>query len=240
MEGHYRMNTVEPDLTYEERNYWAVYANEGICALKTLRGEYLGGTCVIAGNGPSLEDIPSYWLNEHTTFGVNYCHKREDFHPCFYVVGDVSVGEHEWAAAWLHHRMVPMFLPSPGMDSFGTDRADVYRYKRVKRKGRSVSAEMDPTIGIAFTSVTQAATMLAYYLGFCRILLVGLDGGDQTQHFYGKGYPNDYNRLGNEKIVSLWDEGFMLLNERMRGVEIINLSTRHHIPSLAHDNWRNF
>lgn len=233
------LNLVEPLLTPEQKLYWARRAVSGMRALQGLLGKF-SGTTLIVGNGQSLHDLPNSWLNQHFSFGVNYCHHRAGFYPPFYVVGDVSVAEHEWIQAASHHQGAAWFLPSPGMDSFGYEHARTYRYLRVLRHGKPVGHETDPRAGIAFTSVVHAATLLAAYLGFTRFLYVGLDGGDATQHFYGKGYPNDYNRLGNEKILRAWDEGFAVLRRLLPDCTFLNLSTRTHITTLARDRWEKY
>lgn len=146
---------------------------------RDLYNAHKNETCIIACNGPSLKDVPLDMLNDHITFGLNKCHLLKGFRPTYFVCVNPLVlaqlpsevyQQTYWkfttrllndSHAWtLRSMRTPMFSYSP-LD---------YVYEG--------------------HTVTFVALQLAFYMGFSRVIMVGLD------HKYEfAGMPNEQQLL---------------------------------------------
>jgi len=175
--------------------------------LAKLHNKYLGETCVIIGNGPSLNNIDFDILSNFKSFGVNGIFYKSDeipeWRPDFYVVEDTAVMKEnierikEYDCSYkffpslyktLHHksRNVYWFNMNRG---FYDESSEWFEFPRFSPdSSRRVYCGQ---------SVTIINLQLAYYMGFKKVLLVGMDF--------------NYEKVGNEivkghKLVSQSDD----------------------------------
>lgn len=182
------------------------------------KNKYAGETCVIIGNGPSLDDTSLYELGKkYVTFGSNKIYQYP-FTPTFYLCFDRDM-LHDCVPWLLDNRnyqpdaiFVPRSYPVPG--SIGLNVA------------YSLGFSPDASEGVYIAgTVTMIALQLAYYMGFTKALLVGLDHkykktgndgrpgskfvahGSDPDHFQGQGDPyftpgRIYNRPELDAVAS--------------------------------------
>ena len=122
--------------------------------------KYSEKTCVIIGNGPSLNHVPSMWLDKYVTFGSNRIYLK--YSPTFYVCTNPLVIKQNIEDIKL--------LRSIKFIRDGFDIGIGLRINPVRK------FSFNPHISIyeGYT-VTFVSLQLAYYMGFTTILLVGVD-----------------------------------------------------------------
>jgi len=203
-----------------------------------------GETCLIIGNGPSLNDIPNHFLNQYTTFGSNLINRRKGFTPTYYSTVDSRVmrefrGE---IMAKLFH--IPKFLPSPNLDQWTGPNIYRFRHRPGPLWPHALAGELWPREllhdkGITYTTVTHVLMQLAYYMGFNTMLFVGLDNTPRRgQHFYSgdewKGQPD----------MDVWDRGYGALRHGMimsrPTIKMWNLSTYSEVTTIPKGDWRDW
>jgi len=128
--------------------------------------KYTGETCVVIGNGPSLEQTPLDKLGEkYLMFGANKIYGR-GFVPNFWTCVDQDM-LHDCIPWMLSHeynayKFVPRNIPLPGASQLNV----------VIESDFSLDASEKVVIG---GTVTYVNLQLAYYMGFTTVLLVGVD-----------------------------------------------------------------
>ena len=130
--------------------------------LHKFKNIHEGDTCVIIGNGPSLDKTPLDELNAYKTFGSNMIF-RKPFYPDYYCIID--------------EEMMNACLPLPGMSSTKFMRAearehDNYPIYPIVANGFSLDIANFIVMG---GTVTYALLQIAFYMGFDTFLLVGID-----------------------------------------------------------------
>lgn len=149
-------------------------------------------TCIVIGNGPSLKNVPDIFFNRYDTFGANRIYLRLD--PTFYVAVNPLV--------------IQQCLDEiAGVDSIAKFIASGFA-DRIPAAYPLRSLSMphfarEPWKGIyeGFT-VTYVSLQLAYWMGYKRVLLVGVD------HRYNyKGKPNE-EVVSTGKDPNHFDDGY--------------------------------
>ena len=146
--------------------------------LEGLRNKYYGQSIFIVGNGPSLNKIDLDVLKDYYCFGVNKIYlmfDRVDWRPDFYTSLDWRVTPDCYEEI---NKLSAMTLFFPyrfhGMLREGQD---VFWYESFS-PGRLLSEkfESDATKGLrGGGSTLSAALQLAFFLGFRRMFLIGVD-----------------------------------------------------------------
>lgn len=208
------------------------------------------------GNGPSLNDIPLWFLQLYPTFGCNLIHLGKDgkmrtdgFKPTYYVAVDSWIFRDFGEGVLAAFADVPKFIPWPNLD--WVEGPNFYRFYH--RAGplwpycdeplwpRDVLSEP----GITYKGVTHISVQLAYFMGFTTILLVGMDnthGRDEGstrapwKHYYAEPQRLKYGEPDH------WEEAFKILADGFAetGVRMINLSTYTTMTKIERDDWRNW
>ena len=141
-------------------------------ALRKYKDIHKGETCVIIGNGPSL-DITPLDKFQYKTFGSNMIY-RKPFYPDYYCIID--------------EEMLHACLPLPKMNSVKFMRAEAMDPE---------NNPIYPIVAIGFCldisnfvvmggTVTYALLQIAFYMGFQTFLLVGVDHRyPKTNHLAG-------------------------------------------------------
>ena len=175
--------------------------------LKSFQNAYNGKTCVIIGNGPSLNSVDFTLLEKTYTFGVNGIFYKTDqtgFVPSFYTVEDGAVMRDNLERIRSYKPKIASFFPSIYRKYLGeSQNRNFFRMDRRFYENRSYNFEVpqfskDISAKVYCNqSVTFVNFQLAYFMGFKKILLVGMD------HNYT--IPDDHIKTEN-KILSTTDD----------------------------------
>lgn len=126
-----------------------------------LHNKHAGETCIVIGNGPSLRNVPDSFLNKYPTFGSNRIYLR--FVPTYYVVINPLVIENNRAD-----------IEALDTTKFVRANSGLTGYELTKGLQESFSYDPPTWINEGY-SVTYVSLQLAFYMGFKRVLLVGVD-----------------------------------------------------------------
>ncbi|EXU80417.1 hypothetical protein AX13_17495 [Comamonas aquatica DA1877] len=162
--------------------------------LRSLGNSKQGQTAYILGNGPSLDELDLPWLMQQDAFWCNAAFKLQErgieFRPRYYILSDGWAFQ-TWRSDILGIDARTMLLPQPVLeeiqksapDSAAAQSALPYRiidnvddplaaFMFMDRKNFSI----DPTQGVhPGGSVVLIAIQMAFYMGFSRVLVGGVD-----------------------------------------------------------------
>lgn len=212
-----------------------------------MKNMHKGETCLIIGNGPSLNEIPLAFLQKYVTFGTNRIYLMDGFEPTYYASVNPLVIEQsieqinkmqcigKFIRADLAERIndaIPLY--STGTPMFSKSPLEhVYE---------------------GFT-VTYVCMQLAYWMGFTTALLVGVD-----HRFTFEGQPNqqmtangkDVNHFHPDYFAdgTQWNNPDLYRSEmayRMARTnyafddrKIINLTPNTALDVFEKDDWKNY
>jgi len=169
-------------------------------AIKPYHNKHAGETGVVIANGPSLNDVNLDRLKQFVTIGMNriyLLYDRSDFRPTYYCLEDHMVAEDNAAEISSLQDSV-MFIPKDLSycikDNENILYTNLIRRYRGAKLGSNFSMDFSEKAYWGGT-VTYYALQLAYYLGFNKLYIVGLDH-NYTKPSYAKG----------RKIVSREDD----------------------------------
>lgn len=167
--------------------------------LSQLAEAHSGETCVIIGNGPSLAKIDVSSLRGVATFGLNRGYlwwQKHGFEPTYFVtVNELVIAQF---ADELKRIGSIKFLPWRGRAAFAGVDGCCYLTELWSEGFRG-----DIRHGLwSGGTVTFAAIQLAYYMGFSRVVLVGVD-----HSFAAKGAPNEV-RVSKGPDKNHFDTGY--------------------------------
>lgn len=217
-----------------------------------MQDKHKGETCVIIGNGPSLDDTPLEKLGEkYITFGANKIYMYP-YTPNYYFCVDADM-IHD-CVPWLtaHPEFEPdnIFLPK------GVPYPGRIGLRVVVEPGFSLNPMKKVIIG---GTVTFVELQIAHFMGFDTALLVGCDHrypktgqdgrpgskfiakGDDPDHF-GEGYfePGKmYNRPELDAVAKLTYPNAKMAYEQ-HGKKIINLTPDSALDVFEKDTWENW
>jgi hypothetical protein len=153
-------------------------------AMWQLKNAHLGETCVIIGNGPSLNEHDLSKLARVHTFGVNgifYADERFGDRLSYYVVEDTMVMQDNLPEIRAYQAKMKLF-PSLYRDRVGVAPNTAYFGMNQGFYAGSSPAFALPRFSIdapsrvyAGQSVTIMNLQLAYWLGFSTVALIGMD-----------------------------------------------------------------
>lgn len=164
--------------------------------IQKFKDLHKGGTCVIIGNGPSLDSTPLVSLaKKYITFGANKIYASSahpDFVPDYWTcIDDLMLTD---CVPWMvshpdykAEKFVPRSIPLPGAHGLTT---------RVE-----ISFSLDPVEYVSLGgTVTYVSCQLAKWMGIDTVLFVGLDhrypkaekGGKAGSRFIASGNDADH------------------------------------------------
>ncbi len=157
--------------------------------LEKFRNIHEGEDCFIIGNGPSLNKMNLSLLNDYYTFGLNKIYlifERNPFNPSYHVAVNplvIEQGKNEFKR-----------LECPSFLSFRPKSSNKIKDKNTYALG-DINATSpfykDITQGISQgATVTFSAMQIAYFMGFKRVFLIGVD-----HNFFQKGNPNEQQKM---------------------------------------------
>ncbi len=212
-------------------------------------------TATLLANGPSLNDVPTEMIERYPSFGVNRIYLREDVNPTYYSVYDqrmVKTDDLRGAAIAAAYRSERAFVK----DDFGIEWPDntletpamtPYDSKDPANARFIPAFSPDPRkVVVLGGTVIYANMQIAYWLGYRRLYLVGLDHeffGPRGDHFagdYNDGPDIAYTRDHQEYFRSLSDFYFEVAKIvfEAAGGEIINLTEGSKCDVFRFENMR--
>jgi len=148
-----------------------------------IRDIHYGETCVVIGNGPSLNKVPKEFLDKHITFGSNRIFDLP-YTPNYYcIIDDFMLTDclPKIKSGWRPKNK--MFLRAEcGIE-------DNWHIYPVVLNGYSTDVSNFVVMG---GTVTFAMLQIATFMGFKKILLVGVD------HYYPKSMTGNYGVLTSD------------------------------------------
>ncbi len=177
--------------------------------LAALRDRHRGETAVIIGNGPSLNETELELLTDVPTFGVNAIFLANERLPkpiTYYVVEDTMVFKDNLPAIKACDAVWKLF-PTMYRASFNDAELDdqtIFFRMNAGFYGRDTGTKCHPRFSFDATqrlycgqSVTVINLQLAHWMGFQRVVLIGMD--------FSYRIPEDADRTG-VRIVSRSDD----------------------------------
>ena len=186
------------------RNTATAEGRENAKRIRSFKDVAAGERCVIIGNGPSLNDTDLTLLDNEKTFGLNRIYLMYDklgFRPSYHVVVNRLVIEQ--CAEDFKRVDCPLFTTARNADYLRGGADPVFVGNRA---GPMFSGNLENGIWEGAT-VTYVAMQIAYYMGFSKVVLIGVDhnftskgpahkvvesqGADQNHfdpNYFGKGF----------------------------------------------------
>lgn len=166
-----------------------------------LKNRHLGETCVLVANGPSLNKMDLSFLAKHTTIGMNKIFlgfNKFSFYPSYYIAVNPTV-----------IRQSKEDIKGLNCVKFIGNRQgtllseDAMTYE-VNTKSPPERFCKDISLGVREGgTVTYAALQIAYYLGFKRVVIIGMD-----HSFKFNGNPNENSRMDGPDVNHFIDNYF--------------------------------
>lgn len=171
------------DWVLRRRRIWGKFgpvlpAKPDLDRIKVLRNRYFGESIFVVGNGPSLNKVNFDLLKNHYAIAANKIYllfDRCDWRPDFYTTLDWRVTPDNYEEI---NRLTDMtFLFPHRFKGLLRGGEDVFWYESLS-PGRSVLDRFEPDINRGVRgggTVLTAALQQAYYLGFRKFFLLGVD-----------------------------------------------------------------
>jgi len=188
-----RLNEIPHSLTWS----FSALANENKNKIKEFHQIHKGKRCFIIANGPSLKKTNLDFLKNEYSFGLNRIYlnfKNSTFRPTYYIAVNELILE-QWSNEILQLNM-PKFLNWNRRLHFGNiDSNSIFLKSKITLKD---TFQYDMTRPLVFgATVTFVALQLAYYMGFQKVILVGLD-----HNYSDKGIPSKTETRLHDQDVS--------------------------------------
>lgn len=203
--------------------------------------KHQGETCLIVGVGPNLNLTPPEWF-DYPSLSCNSIFMHETWKPDYYVGVDKRLWVENTEKIMECLPDVPKFLPSPSYDEL-VQGPNLVRFKHYHSSGYGVGGQLPTdkaaltTRGITYQRVMGAVFQIAYYMGFTRMLIIGMSHkpDDARAHFYG----TDHGTIVDQPINHWFDEYRHWAHHSSR-VEVLNISADTHVPEnvIPRDDWR--
>lgn len=142
--------------------------------LMDVRNRHSGETCVIIGNGPSLNETPLELLRDTPTFGLNRIYLMYDklgFQATYHVVVNAHVVEQR--SSDFVSLEAPLFTTWKNRGNLRSRRRETGFLSTTPVPSFAENVLTDRIWEGA--TVTYVAMQMAYHMGFSRVLLVGVD-----------------------------------------------------------------
>lgn len=223
-----------------------------------FKGIHDGETCLMVATGPSLDLVPPEFLEKYTTFSMNRITlKVPEFVPDYYLCIGLThydtpekivtmrplVSHLKCRAAFLSRMWDFMFPWTKVITTLGA--TEIYGYP-VGYRGFS----LDPTVCLGTTTNSVYPSLqCAYWLGFKRVLIVGLDHRypeGTKKHFYddaeAPGFDVGPGRYTQEVWQEIGSQSFRYAREIFErgGREIINLTPGSATDAFVFDKLENW
>jgi hypothetical protein len=190
----------------ENEQYFSWKLLASAARMRRYAGAHAGERCFIIGNGPSLNDTDLTLLRGERTFGLNRIYllfPKLGFSTTYFVCVNPLVIQQ--CASDIAALQMPKFIGWAGRSALKLDRRTMFVRPCLDKE---IGFSLEPTRCMyEGATVTYVALQLAYYMGFKRVILIGVDhnfvttgephkevvsAGDDPNHFspqyFGKGF----------------------------------------------------
>jgi hypothetical protein len=160
--------------------------------LKSLHNRHAGGSCVVVANGPSLNNMHLGFLKKQVVIGLNKIYlgfARFQFYPRYYVAINPKVITQ--SASEIRKLNCVKFLSRDGAKEIIPEDGLTY-HLNANDAGDRFYCDIAQGIHEGWT-VTYAALQVAYFLGFTKVIIIGMDHRYEYQ-----GKPNEACVMGNK------------------------------------------
>lgn len=205
---------------------------------------HAGETCLLVGNGENLKLTPPEWFTL-PSFGMNTIHLYEGWEPTYYTAVDSRVMREFGNAINEKYAHIPKFIPTPNLDQWQGE--NFYRFYHrpgplYPRNGKPMRyKELMGEDGISYGNIMHVAIQLAAWMGFTKLLLIGVEHKQDhaRSHFWGWD-----DGMSAEPPVQQWFDGYREIVENLKhnGIEVLNISENTHVSDeiLPRGDWRNY
>ena len=152
---------------------WILLSNSNKTNLKKFKNKYVGQTCFLVANGPSLKKMDLSFLKNKISFGLNRIYLgyndmgfKNDYLVC------INKLVLEQFSSDISNLDIPKFLNWECRKTFREDKNAMFICKNFfgKRFGKQIHRSLNPA-----ATVTYAALQVIYYMGFKDVIIIGLD-----------------------------------------------------------------
>jgi len=209
--------------------------------LSDFNNLHSGATVLLVGNAPNLKETPPEWF-DYPSFGMNTICKYATWRPTYYTAVDSRVMWEFGEEIVEKYGDIPKFVPTPNLDKW--QGPNFYRfYHRPGKLWPWNNESLWPRDflslpGITYGCVMHIAMQLAYFMGFSRMLVIGMEHKPRRaqNHFWGVDHC-----INADAPLDEWFMGYKTLREEMK-VEMLNISPNTYVPEeiLPRDDWRKY
>jgi hypothetical protein len=153
--------------------------------IEKYKGIHNGERCFIVANGPSLRETNLDLLKDDISFGLNRIYlsfEQTTFRPTYYVAMNELILEQ--FSEEIQELDIPKFLNWNRRRFFNLENTNIKFLKSKVVIKDSFQFDISQPLVIGGT-VTFVALQIAYYMGFRKVILIGLD-----HNYVDKGIPN--------------------------------------------------
>jgi hypothetical protein len=203
--------------------------------------KHQGKTCLIVSNGPNLELTPPEKF-DYPSIGVNRIYKYAGWKPTYFVGVDDRLWKEYGQEIMAAYPDVPKFLPSPDRDDIEGE--NLVRFQHYHSSGHYIGGHMPTQYealtrqGITYQRILGAAFQIAYYMGFTRMLVIGVQHkpGDENAHFFG----DDPRGFAGQPLSHWFDEYRHWAH--FGKAEVLNISEDTYVPEdvIPRGNWHDW
>lgn len=170
-----RSRTLNRQAQYRARPSWARHRS----AMRQFAGRHEGQVGAIIGNGPSLRETPLDLLADIPVFSLNRLYLMFDelgFRPTYHVAVNRYVVEQ--CTDELRQIGIPLFTTIQNLRHFGQRTEGIHAFPAIM----GPRFDPNPLSGLwQGSTVTFVAMQLAFYMGFRKLVLVGVDHNFDTK-----------------------------------------------------------
>lgn len=203
--------------------------------------KHKGQTAILVGLGPNLKLTPPKWF-DYPSFSMNTIFKHPTWQPDYYVGVDVRLMEECAEIVNTKFSHIPKFIPSPRLDAW-PDAPNLVRF--LCRMGDLYVGGQLPNqpeamtkFGLSWQNVMAATMQIAWFMGFSRLLLIGVQHqpDNKREHFWGVDHG-----MPESQELEIWLQNYADV-VRMMGssCQVLNISEDTHVPEniLPRGDWR--
>jgi hypothetical protein len=208
--------------------------------VQRFHNKHAGETALMVGNGYNLHKTPPHLFN-YPSFGLNTIFYYENWRPTYYVAVDACIYERYEALVKAAYYDIPKFIPEEFTSTWNGN--EFYYFKPFRQgvgvPGVSIKDVNAPRRGIGFTNSMTAAMQIAVYMGFTKLLMIGVEQkpGDLVTHFWGRD-----PQMGEGQTDEHWNIGYYEIRQGNPGLTVLNISQDTFVPEtvLPRDDWRKY
>lgn len=159
---------------------WTFRSNGNARELKKYKNKFLGQTCFLVANGPSLKKMDLSFLDNKISFGLNRIYLAyEDMGFTNDFLVSINKLVLEQFSSDIKNLDIPKFLNWECRETYKNDQNALFIYKSLF--GGKFGKKIDKSINPAAT-VTYAALQIIYFMGFKKVVIIGLDHNFVTKN----------------------------------------------------------